>query len=126
MAAISNSPHGLVPGHGIVVVKSLRLKERLNSSSGLISLVERHLVEQMMSDMGGSDLVVEEAENSIWPINGGKCSLDPGPFIRSVLGYRGITMLKPSVGNQPKVGPHVWESVPKEHSQKSNFSRQFQ
>mmetsp|Transcript_22666 Transcript_22666/g.34573 ORF Transcript_22666/g.34573 Transcript_22666/m.34573 type:complete len:127 (-) Transcript_22666:866-1246(-) len=126
MAAISNSPQGLVPRHGVVVVKSLGLKERLNSSSGFISLVERHLVEQVMSDMGGSDLVVEEAENSIWSIDGGECSPDPGPFLWSILGYRGITMLKPSVSNQPKVAPHVRESVPKEYSQESNFGRQFQ
>eukprot|EP01083_Nonionella_stella_P144433 450947_1 len=126
MAAIGNSPHGLVPGHGIVVVKSLGLKECLNSGSGLVSLVERHLMEQVMSDMGGSDLVVEEAKNSIWSVNSGECSLDPSPLVRPILWYRGITMLEPSVGNQPKVGPHVWESVPKEHSQKSNFSRQFQ
>ena len=79
MAAVRDSPHGLVPGGRVVVVKYLWLKECLNGDSALVRLVERDIVEQVVGDMGGSDLVVKKAEcqwRRVLPIVGALVVLD--------------------------------------------------
>ena len=62
---------------------------------------------------------MEKAEDSIRAINCRKSSLDPSPLISSILGNRGVGMLKPGVSYKPKVGPHVWGSVPEENSEEA-------
>lgn len=124
VASSCDLPHGFVPWHGIIVVK--RSEELLDGGSGDISLVEWHLMEEVVGHMCRSNLVVEEVEDSIWSVNGRKSSSDPGPFIRSILWNRRVVVLKPCVQDKPEVSPEVGSSVPKTDGKEAVVYRELE
>ena len=112
VAGLGDAPHGLVPRSRVVVVQSLGTQVVLESGGGNVGLVEGHLVEEMVGDVGGADLVMEEVEDSVGSVDGGEGSLDPGPFVGPVLQDGGVGVLQPGVEYEPGVGPHVGAEVP--------------
>ena len=113
VAGLGDAPHGLVPGRWVVVVQSLGAQVVPEGGGGDVGLVEGHLVEEMVGDVGGTDLVMEEVEDAVGAVDGGEGALDPGPFVGTVLRDGGVGVLQPGVEDEPGVGPHVGAEVPK-------------
>lgn len=124
VASSCDLPHSFVPWHGVIVVK--RSKELLDGGGGDISLVERHLMEEVVGYMCRSDLVVEEVEDTIWSVNGRESSSDPGPFVRSVLWDRWVVVLKPCVQYKPEVSPEVRSGVPETNGKETVVYRELE
>ena len=113
MASVGNSPHGLVEWSWIVIVQSLGFQKGLDGGGGLPGVVVGHFVEQVVCDVGGTNFVVEKVKDSVGTVNGTQGTLDPGPFAFPVLGNGRISVLQPSVENQPSIDDKVWVPVPK-------------
>lgn len=126
VACFGHSPHGLVPGSGIVVVKSHGFQVRLEGVGGFESVVVGHLVEQMVGHMCRSDAVVEKVKDSVRTIDGRQGTSDPGPFSFSVLGDGGIVVLEPRVEDQSGVYEEVRVPVPEDDGQGAELGRQHQ
>ena len=70
MAPPCNSPHCNRPRRRVEVVQGSQ--ELLQRRRGQVRLVERHLVEEVVGNVGGSDLVVEVIEYAVVAVNGGQ------------------------------------------------------
>ena len=119
MASVGNSPQLLHPRLRVVVVETLRFQKGLQGPGGFFGVVTRNLVEEVMSDMGASDTMVEKVEDSIRTVDGGEGSLHPSPILSSVVGDRGVGVLQPGVQDQPGIDIEVGEEIPKDDGQSS-------
>lgn len=70
MATLGNLPGSSRDGGRIVVVQSLGFQKGLEGLGGLTGMVVGHFVEQVVADMGGSNLVVEKVKDSVGTVNG--------------------------------------------------------
>mmetsp|Transcript_32290 Transcript_32290/g.95123 ORF Transcript_32290/g.95123 Transcript_32290/m.95123 type:complete len:504 (+) Transcript_32290:144-1655(+) len=113
VAGLGDAPHGHVPRGGIVVVQALGTEVVPEGGRGEVGPVEGHLVEEVVGDVGRADLVMEEVEDAVGSVDGGKGALDPGPLVGAVLRHGGVGVLQPRVEDEPGVGPEVGTEVPK-------------
>jgi len=115
------SPHGQREWRWVVVVQSLGFQERLDSIRGFVGVVPRKLVEEVVSDVCGTNAVVEKVKDSIRAIDRGESALEPGPFFDAVVRNRGIGVVQPGVNHQPCVHPSVRSPVPQEDGTVANM-----
>mmetsp|Transcript_95741 Transcript_95741/g.139853 ORF Transcript_95741/g.139853 Transcript_95741/m.139853 type:complete len:278 (+) Transcript_95741:368-1201(+) len=108
------APHGLWEGSGIVeVVVGKGLFHSLGGGEGA---VVGDCAVNMVNDVGGTDLVVEEVEDSsIWPVDGHEGTLDVAPVFAGKVGHVGVGVLEPCVEDKPHVGDAQRGHVKSEH-----------
>ena len=111
MARVRDPPHGHGEGGGVVVVEGA--KELLDGGGRDVGLVEGHLMEEVVGDVCGADLVVEVVEYPVGPVDGAQRAPNPGPLVLPILRHAGVVVLEPSVQDEPGVRPHVRAPVVK-------------
>lgn len=86
-----------------------------DSLGGLPCIVERNFMEHVVDNVCGANVVMEEIEEAIVPVNSGEGPFHPGPLIFPVEGDRWVCVVEKSVDRIPRVTPNKRTDVPKDN-----------
>ena len=78
-------------------------------------MIEGDLVKHVMDNMCGANVVMEEIEDAIVPVNGGEGPFHPGPLIFPVERNSWVCVVEEGVHKVPRVAPDQWVNVPKDN-----------
>lgn len=99
--------HKHVPAVLLIVLA----QDGLDSLACFLCMVVRHGREQMVSYMGVSDVMKQDIQEAIAPINSGQSSPEPVPFLAVVVRQVWVSVLHQCDQHQPVIDNQVWDDV---------------
>lgn len=117
-ATCERSPQSM--GDGSIVLQIVRTQNLLDVNGGFLCMVERHLGEDVVTDVSVCDVVESVIQDSTErAINSAQCATQPVPFRTTEMRHKYISMLQVSDQNQVIVNNQVWNEVELSHIHES-------